>query len=183
VVVGGAGLANAVEQFRRALILEKGMGAQVISDAAAMRARLLSAWPAPSDWEAKTGPGRLMDIEFLAQTAALQAGDPQRGTDEQLRAGRESGFLSGAEAETLLAAWRLCWTLRAAGRLLTDRDPGPQGLGQGGCAFLLRETGAETAADLTLRLRVASGAAAAVIAAKLGKEQWDGETGDAVDRS
>jgi len=183
VVVGGAGLANAVEQFRRALILEKGKGAQVISDAAAMRARLLSAWPAPSDWEAKTGPGRLMDIEFLAQTAALQAGDPQRGTDEQLRAGRESGFLSGPEAETLLAAWRLCWTLRAAGRLLTDRDPGPQGLGQGGCAFLLRETGAETAADLTLRLQVASGAAAAVIAAKLGKEQWDGETGDAADRS
>ena len=116
-------------------------------------------------------------------TAALQAGDPQRGTDEQLRAGRESGFLSGPEAETLLAAWRLCWTLRTAGRLLTDRDPGPQGLGQGGCAFLLRETGAETAADLTLRLRVASGAAAAVIAAKLGKEQRDGETGDAVDRS
>jgi glutamate-ammonia-ligase adenylyltransferase len=148
-----------------------------------MRARLLSAWPAPSDWEAKTGPGRLMDIEFLAQTAALMAGDPQCGTDQQLRAGRESGFLSAAEAEILLAAWRLCWTLRAAGRLLTDRDPGPQGLGQGGCAFLLRETGAETAADLTLRLQVASGAAAAVIAAKLGKEQWDGETGDAVDRS
>jgi len=183
VVAGGAGLAEAVEQFRRALIREKGRGAQVISDAAAMRARLLAAWPAPSDWEAKTGPGRLMDIEFLAQTAALLAGDPQCGTDQQLRAGRESGFLSAAEAETLLAAWRLFWTVRAAGRLLTDRDLGPEGLGQGGCAFLLRETGAETVADLTLRLRAASEAAAAVIGAKLAWVQGDGETRDALDRS
>jgi glutamate-ammonia-ligase adenylyltransferase len=182
VVVGGAGLAEAVERFRRALILEKGRGAQVISDAAAMRARLLAAWPAPSDWEAKTGPGRLMDIEFLAQTAALMAGDPQCGTDQQLRAGRESGFLSVAEAEILLAAWRLFWTLRAAGRLLTERDLGPEGLGQGGCAFLLRETGAETASDLTLQLRVASEAAAAVIGAKLAWAQGDGEMRDADDR-
>jgi glutamate-ammonia-ligase adenylyltransferase len=182
VVAGGGGLAEAVEQFRKALILEKGQGARVLPDAAAMRARLLAAWPAPSDREAKTGPGRLMDVEFLAQTAALLAGDPQRGTDQQLRAGRESGFLSGPEAEILLAASRLFWTLRTAGRLLSDRDLGPDGLGQGGCAFLLRETGAETAADLTLRLRAVSGAAAAVIAAKLAWVQGEGERGDAEDR-
>jgi glutamate-ammonia-ligase adenylyltransferase len=147
-----------------------------------MRARLLAAWPASSDWDAKIGPGRLMDIEFLAQTAALLAGDPQRGTDQQLRAGRKSGFLSAPEAEILLSAWRLFWTLRAAGRLLTDRGLGPEGLGQGGCAFLLRETGTETAADLTLRLRAASEAAAAVIGVKLVGVQRDGETGDADDR-
>jgi glutamate-ammonia-ligase adenylyltransferase len=182
VVVGGTGLGEAVEQFRRSLILEKGQGARVLPDAAAMRVRLLAAWPAPSDRDAKTGAGRLMDIEFLAQTAALLAGDPQRGTDQQLRTGRESGLLSAVEAETLLGAWRLFWTLRVAGRLLTDCDLKPGGLGQGGCAFLLRETGAETAADLTFRLRAASEAAAAVIGAKLVGVQGDGETGDADDR-
>ena len=181
VVVGGAELAHSVEQFRRALIAEKGRGARVIPDVAAMRARLLAAWPAPSDWEAKTGPGRLMDIEILAQTAALLAGDPRRGTDQQLRAGLKSGFLSQEEAGILLSAWRLSWTLRTAGRLLTDRDLGPQGLGQGGCAFLLRETGLGTAAALTGQLQAASEAAAAVIGAKLVGVQGNGETGDADD--
>ena len=182
VVVGGADLAQSVEQFRRALIVEKGRGARVLPDVAAMRARLLAAWPAPSDWEAKTGPGRLMDIEILAQTAALLAGDPRRGTDQQLRAGLKSGFLSPDDAGILLSAWRLCWTLRTAGRLLTDRDLGPQGLGQGGCAFLLRETGVGTAPALTGQLQAASEAAAAVIGAKLVGVQGNGETGDADDR-
>ena len=123
-----------------------------------------------------------MDIEFLAQTAALLAGDPQRGTDQQLRAGGKSGFLSVPETEIQLAASRLLWTRRAAGRLLTDRDLGPEGLGQGGGAFLLRETGAEAGADLTFRLRAASESAAAVISAKLAGVQQDRETGDADDR-
>lgn len=182
VLVGGPELAEAVEQFRRALIRDKGRRARVVPDAAAMRSRLLAAWPAPSDWEAKTGPGRLMDIEILAQTGALLAGDPQRGTDQQLQACLESGFVTAQEAGVLLACWRLCWTLRAAGRLLTDRDLGPQDLGQGGCAFLLRETGAATAAELTLRLRTAAAAADAVIGAKLAGEQRNGETGNADDR-
>ena len=122
-----------------------------------------------------------MDIEILAQTAALLAGDPRRGTDQQLRAGLKSGFLSPDDAGILLSAWRLCWTLRTAGRLLTDRDLGPQGLGQGGCAFLLRETGLGTAAALTGQLLAASEAAAAVIGAKLVGVQDNGETGDADD--
>ena len=47
VVVGGADLAQSVEQFRRALIVEKGRGARVLPDVAAMRARLLAAWVTP----------------------------------------------------------------------------------------------------------------------------------------
>ena len=41
--------------------------------AAEMRARLAEAKPAQGPWEAKNGPGRLMDIELCAQTLALIA--------------------------------------------------------------------------------------------------------------
>jgi glutamate-ammonia-ligase adenylyltransferase len=167
VVAGDAGLGQAVEAFRRKLLAEKAQGPQVLADAAAMRTRLLAAWPAPEGWEAKLGPGRLMDIEFLAQTAALLAGSPARRPEAQLRAGAKAGVLMGAEVDCLLPALRFFSTLRIAGRLLTDRALDPQMLGQGGCAFLLRETGAGDAAGLTARVAAEAAGAAAVIGAKL----------------
>ncbi len=46
------------------LLAAKGQGAAVLPDVAAMRARLHAARPARAAWEAKNGPGRLMDIEL-----------------------------------------------------------------------------------------------------------------------
>ena len=78
VLAGDAGLAADVEAVRRAVLAAKAGGASVLADVAAMRGRLQAAKPAAGSWEAKNGAGRLMDIELLAQTAALRAADPAR---------------------------------------------------------------------------------------------------------
>jgi glutamate-ammonia-ligase adenylyltransferase len=167
-LAGPEALAAEVEAFRRTLLRDKGRGAGVLADVAAMRARLLAARPG-GGWEAKAGPGRIMDIELLAQTAALVAGDPARRVEAQLRAGRRAGFLTGADEATLLAAYRVLWPLQAGGRLVSEAGaPDPGDLGEGARAFLLRETGSPDPAALAARLAALTDAADAAIAARLG---------------
>ena len=64
-------------------------------------------------------------------------------------------------------AYRLCWRLQSAARLLSDRIADPDMMGEGGRAFVLRECGADTAQALTDRLEQASSLAKAVIEAHL----------------
>jgi glutamate-ammonia-ligase adenylyltransferase len=169
VVAGPPALAAGVEDFRRALLPVKGRGPSVLSDVAEMRARLQAAKPADGAWEARNGPGRLMDVELLAQTAALRAGAAARGVAAQLRAGVKSGFLAETEAEVLARAHALFWRVQAATRLLSDRPLAPEAMGRGGRDFVLRETGATDAADLAGRLAAAAGEAEAVISAALAR--------------
>ncbi|MFA5539512.1 MAG: glutamine-synthetase adenylyltransferase, partial [Gemmobacter sp.] len=165
-VAGSAELGAEVEAFRREILPVKGCGAKVFEDVAEMCARLLVARPG-GVWEARDGPGRLMDIELLAQTAALRAGDPARRTEAQLRAGVRSGWLTKDEETVLLAAYRLFWRVQCAGRLLGDRPPAPDSLGEGARAFLLREADAPDPAALAARMDSAAEAAATVIAARI----------------
>ena len=167
VLAGDAGLAGEVEAVRRQVLAAKGQGDRVLPDVADMRARLRAAKPAAGGWEARNGSGRLMDIELLAQTCALRAGDPARRVEAQLRAGLRSGFLSGEQESALLLAYRLCWRLHAGTRLLTDRPLEMEKLGEGGRAFLARETGEPDAMVLIDHLTPAVAAAAAVIADRL----------------
>lgn len=177
----GAGEVMAgVEEFRRRLLPEKGKGAAVRADVAAMRARLQAAKPARGAWEAKNGPGRLMDIELVAQMAALLTGSPLRGVERQIEAGRKGGILSDSDASTLLAAYRVMWRLQAGTRLITEGALDPLKLGEGARAFLLRETGEAEADALGARLEAAAAAAEAVIAAQVGAGERNGEAGDAV---
>ena len=176
VLAGEATLAADVEAVRRRVIQAKGQGAGVRADVAAMRARLAEAKPAKGAWEAKNGPGRLLDIELLAQMAALQAGSPARGVEMQLAAGVKGAILSVSDQTALMEAYRLLWRLQAGARLLTDRPLELDRLGEGGRAFLLRETGEADAAGLSARLDRAVAAAGAVVSARVGGE--DGETGD-----
>jgi [glutamine synthetase] adenylyltransferase / [glutamine synthetase]-adenylyl-L-tyrosine phosphorylase len=167
VIAGPPDLGSEVEGIRRAVLRARGAEARVVPDVAAMRARLRAAKPMAGQWEAKNGPGRLMDIELMAQTCALVAGDPARRVEAQLRAGVRAGVLAAAEEETLLSAYRLCWRLQAASRLLTDRPLEMDSLGEGARAFLTRETDATDAASLTAGLAARTDAAAAVIDARL----------------
>ena len=166
----------------RAVVASKGQEAGVRRDVAEMRARLAQAKPARGLWEAKNGPGRLMDIELTAQMAALLTGSPARGVERQIEAGRKGGILSDSGATALLAAYRLMWRLQAGTRLITEGTLDPARLGEGGRAFLLRETGEATEAGLTDRLERVAGQAEAVILALLGgaaRGAEDGETGSA----
>eukprot|EP01036_Dinobryon_divergens_P052367 gene52367-70037_t len=102
-----------------------------------------------------------MDIELLAEMAALLTGSPARGVERQIEAGRKGGILSDSDATGLLEAYRLMWRLQAGTRLITDGALDPAKLGEGACAFLLRETGEASAAALSDRLEAVAGLAEA----------------------
>ena len=163
VLAGDPGLSAEVEAFRREVLAAKGQGAKVLADVADMRRRLAEAKPGAGGWDAKFGPGRLMDIELLAQTLALQAALPARQVERQIILGAKSTQLSQSDQEALLNAYRLSWRLQCAARLLTDRPVSPDTLGEGGRAFLLRECGAESGDELTMRLTTATALAERVI--------------------
>ncbi len=173
VMAGDPDLAGVVETFRRAVFAAKGGGDKVLSDVAEMRARLQAAKPPLGSWEAKNGAGRLMDIELLAQTCALRLADPARRVEQQLRAGVKGGILSVSDETALLAAYRLCWRLQAGTRLLTDRTLEMAKLGDGGRAFLVRETDEAGPEALSARLEAAVSAAAVVIDAIFGTGEAD----------
>lgn len=175
VMAGEATLAGEVEALRRAILVAKGQGPQVRSDVAAMRARVQAAKPAQGPWDAKNGPGRIMDIELAAQTCALIAGSPARGVERQITAGAGS-VMPDSDAQVLASAYRLQWRLHAAAQLLTDRSLDWESLGEGGRAFVLRETGARDADTLAADLARAVAAAAAAVERLVGS--GDGETGD-----
>ncbi len=163
VMAGDATLAGEVEAFRRDLLARKGQGAGLKADVADMRARLATAKPGVSPWEAKDGTGKLMDIELCAQMLALQSASPARSLDRQLAAGRSGGNLSQTDETVLAKAARLFWRLHASARLLTDQALTPQDLGAGARAFLLRETGVADEAALTKAVTEAAAEAAVVI--------------------
>ncbi|MBA3910352.1 MAG: glutamine-synthetase adenylyltransferase [Rhodobacter sp.] len=195
VLAGEATLAGEVEAFRRALLAVKGQGAKVRADVAAMRARVQGAKPAQGPWDAKNGAGRIMDIELAAQTVALLSGSPARGVERQIAAGQNAvgqtsvgqsvtesvRVLPESDAQALLSAYRLLWQLHAAIRLLTEDVPDMVSLGEGGRAFVLRETGAKDTADLEAGIARSVAAAAAAIGRLVGPGDdgdEDGETGD-----
>ena len=175
VVAGPADLAEAVEAFRRALLVQKGRVASLCADVVDMRARLAVARPGAKPgtkpgsvaWDAKFGAGHLMDVELLAQMLGLMAGSPARGVEQQLAAGVNAALVSQTEKTALLDAYTLCWRLQAASRLLSDLPLDPAGLGEGGRAFVLRETGQVQPGDLTAQLERATAAADLVIGAVL----------------
>ncbi len=125
-----------------------------------MRDRLAAAKPARGVWETKNGPGRLMDVELLAQMMALITGSAARG----MAAGGKGGILSDSEQTVLVDAYRLLWRLQAGTRLITDRALDMDSLGEGARAFLLRETAETDAEALSDRLDQVTGLAEAVIA-------------------
>jgi [glutamine synthetase] adenylyltransferase / [glutamine synthetase]-adenylyl-L-tyrosine phosphorylase len=175
VLAGEPGLADEVEAFRRSLLVAKGQGEKVRPDVADMRARVQAAKPAQGDWDAKNGPGRIMDIELAAQTLALIAGSPARSVERQIAAGAGS-LMPDLDAQGLVSAYRLQWRLYAAARLLSDGPLDWDGLGEGGQAFILRETGTTSRAELTEALAKAVATAQSVITRLVGT--GTGETGD-----
>ncbi len=161
VMAGAADLAAEVEATRRKVLAEKAGGTKVRADLAEMRARLAEAKPATAPWEAKNGPGRLMDIELAAQWAALVTASPARQVERQLAL---KDAFPAQDRDALLQAYRLLWGLQCSAKLLGDRAIDPAALGEGGRAFLLRETGETSVVTLSDRIATAVGLAEGVIA-------------------
>jgi [glutamine synthetase] adenylyltransferase / [glutamine synthetase]-adenylyl-L-tyrosine phosphorylase len=185
-LAGDEALGEEVERFRRRLIGAKGQGERVLAGVTDMRARLAEARPGAGDWDAKAGPGRLQEIELVAQAAALRAGSPARRVEAQLQAGQRAGWPEREAVQTLGAAYRLCWRLHCAGRLLSDAPADPAALGEGACAFLLRETDQPDAATLAARLGELTRQADAVVTGLLQGAAGAGahhDEGDASERA
>ncbi len=131
VMAGPAGLAADVERFRLELLGRPRARDKVLGDVAAMRARLAAAKGGGGVWDAKLGPGRMMDIELLAQAVSLTSGVPQRRVAEALRASLDeaSGVAhEGAQdrmrrldPEPLVAAYELAWAVQIGTRLVSEK--------------------------------------------------------------
>ncbi|WP_111731774.1 glutamine-synthetase adenylyltransferase [Roseovarius amoyensis] len=167
VLAGPDDLARDVEEFRRALLAEKGARDRVLPGVADMRRRVAEAKHPAGPWDTKLGPGRLQEIELVAQAGSLMAAEPARDVMAGLDACVACGWLDDAGRDALARAFRLCRAVLQAARLLSDRPLDPKGMGEGALAFLLRATGAETLADAQVELEEATGRAAAVIDAAL----------------
>ena len=167
-VAGNPELAGEIEAFRRALLDRPRDPGKTVSDLLDMRERIAKANPARGDLEAKVGPGRMQDIEMLAQSAALLASCPSRAIVEQLASACELGWITGQDRDRLTGAYRLMWQLQSAARLLSGDVLDLDLIGQGGRDFLLRVTGFETVGELTEELARTSDTAASVIDRALG---------------
>ena len=167
VIAGPPDLASEVEALRLAVLTAKGPVPLVRADVAAMRARLSAAKPPEGAWDAKLGPGRLMDVELLAQMLALISASPARTVERQLAAGRTAGLVSQMDETALLDAYRLCWRLQAGSRLLSGQVVDPAAIGQGARSFLLRETGQAATSALTQLLAARTSGADRVISERM----------------
>lgn len=168
VIAGADDLATKVEALRLNVLGEKGQGRGVRSDVAAMREKLALAKPGTGRLDAKFGPGRLMDIELLAQTCALITAAPARGVEAQIQAGVAGGVVSVLDQTVLMTAYMLLWPLQSAARLLSEPVLEIGYLGIGGRDFVLRETGMSDEATLALQLDAAADQAATVVSKIMG---------------
>ena len=159
-VAGDIGLCEDIEAVRREILTTPRDPARIAADAQDMRDRLAAAGRGGEGLDAKDGPGRMKDIELLAEAAALIAGLPARDVAGQLETAVSIGWFDADEARTLAEAHHLYTRLNHATRLLTDRRLDLDEVGQGGRAFIAREAGVADSTELgakTESLRVASG--------------------------
>jgi glutamate-ammonia-ligase adenylyltransferase len=168
VITGDPGLTDEVEVFRTNLLADiaadPATPAKVLAEVADMNARLAAAKPSTGPMDAKQGPGRMQQIELIAQAATLMAGRTQRSIPAGLSAGVAIGWWDDAASRALGRAFSLCWSLQMATRLLAgDKSVEHGTLGAGARAFVLRETGQPDLDTLHDALDRATGAAARII--------------------
>ncbi len=166
VVVGHPELAEAVESFRTDLLRDRNDEDVIRQDTKDMRVRLADAKPG-STWDPKSGAGRMMDIELLAEAGALINGCPAQDVYEQLKSSEASGWLSTEEYQILSETYRLTWRLQSAARLLTGDKLDPDAIGMDGRAFLMRSTQTDSIEALVSQIADACLAADQVITAAL----------------
>ncbi|MBY6090039.1 bifunctional [glutamine synthetase] adenylyltransferase/[glutamine synthetase]-adenylyl-L-tyrosine phosphorylase [Maritimibacter alkaliphilus] len=167
VMCGDAGLAEEVTALR-AEVLGQGRPAEEVMPALSeMRERIARAKAPAGPWDVKVGPGHNQDIELTVQAAALMGREISGSFEAGLAAAERIGWLPAEAGADLRAAYRLCWRVGQVAKLLSDKPLDPEAIGEGGRAFLLRETGAEDIAGLETQLEATCAAAAARIGAAL----------------
>lgn len=166
-IVGPRGLIDDIESFRAEIIARPRELSDIVREVSEMRARLAAA-KAPAGWlDLRNGPGRLQDLELLAQAGHLVAGQPSRGAPEGLAEAERAGWLTADEVTTLTGAYALYWEMHTATRLI-GIAPGDGGdLGQGAQEFLCRRAEVEDMEALRVLLEDRFDQTAAIVEAAL----------------
>ena len=171
VVAGEPGLARDIEAFRADFIARPRDAGQVLREVSEMRARLAAAKSPAGIWDVKNGPGRLLDIELMAEAGALLAGSAERDVASGLQGAVAAGLLEVAQAQVLRTVYDLFWQVQCAARLLSGKVIEADKIGQGGTAFLCRATGFEQVEQLQAALQENYSTAAAIIGAVIEEER------------
>ncbi|QJF51404.1 bifunctional [glutamine synthetase] adenylyltransferase/[glutamine synthetase]-adenylyl-L-tyrosine phosphorylase [Roseobacter ponti] len=138
VVAGPDDLTRDVEAFREGLLGHPRPLAEVAREVAQMRDRIRAAKAATSLWDTKTGPGRLQEIELIAQSGALIAGHAD--SRDGMRDAVTCGLIDDKGGDILRTAGALFSAMNIATRLLSETVPDPELLGMAAHRFVLRAT-------------------------------------------
>ncbi len=177
VVAGDRSLSTDIEAFRCSVLAQTRDRATVLREVSEMRDRIASAKSPVSVWDAKTGAGRLQDIELIAQTGSLLSGTPARDVAGGLQGAVACGWLGVADASHLERCYDLCWSVQSAARLLSGKTLDVEQMGQGGASFLCRSTGFDSIDELQRALEDSYMHAEALIEAALKKSERTNDKG------
>ncbi|WP_299815331.1 glutamine-synthetase adenylyltransferase [uncultured Jannaschia sp.] len=170
-VVGDPQLRGDVEAARAAILGASRFDNDAMLDALReMRLRLIAAGRTGTGLTVKSGPGRMQDIELVAQTHTLMAGSKARGITEQMAV---PGWLTESERTELLHAHRFMAGVQQAIRLLTEAEP-PGTLGTGGAAFLAQAMNLPSADATKAACDAVAATAARIIARALDRAATGG---------
>ena len=167
VVAGPADLSRDVGDLCAQVLAMPSDRSDVLADVAEMRARIAAAKAPAGIWDAKIGPGRLQDIELLAQSGALIAGQPAHDIPAAITHGAHAGLFDADALAVLTRGYAVCWRLQCAGRLLSAAPVAADTLGQAGRHFIARTLGCDTLEAAEVLMQEAYDAADAVAQATL----------------
>ncbi len=170
VVAGPAEMRRDVTALIADILAQPQDAEKVLAEVADMRTRIAAAKAPAGEWDAKLGPGRLQDVELLAQAGALITGTAAHDTARALVAGQVADLWDQVTVDRLTSAYDLCWRLQCAGRLLSAAPLGRADLGQAGEAFVARSLECDTLEAAAAHLTQTCAAAAASIDRILGQE-------------
>lgn len=176
-VAGEPELMQDFESFRRSVIARQRSQDTVLAEVVHMRDRLAAAKSPSGVWDAKTGAGRMMDIELVAQTGALLAQSAYRDVAGGLEQAVAGGWLDAADALVLQQAYALYWSVQTAARLLSGDVLDQNAIGEGGALFLSRSAGYDCLDHLEQALQEAYKTCAAIISRNLQKETGHADAG------
>lgn len=141
-------LAEDIEGFRQVLMESERDVTKVLGDVADMRNRIAGAKTPTSVWDAKIGPGRMQDIELIAQAGTLIAGLASRDIPSGLKGAAGDGWLTDQDAAALAGNHAFYWSVSVAARLLSGKELDTDQIGEGGANFLCRAAGTDAVQSL-----------------------------------
>lgn len=167
VIAGPDDLGQDVEALREEILGRAAPRDKVLGEVAKMRVRIAAARSPTGPLDAKTGAGRLQDIELFAQAGALIGGTGAREIDAGLAAARAAGVIDADAEAALSSAYTNAWTLICAKRLLSAKPLDATALGQAGTSFLCRVLACDDLPALEAKVEADYATAAEIIAAAL----------------